>query len=748
MKFFVSFAVLGFLSLSSALLKEAESQSVNLTSPTVPVTVYEGDDYASSVLGNPWDENERRDMGWEENLVGLGANGIKTENGIFKGTFKQVNGYFFPLFQGFTSSIFAEGLPGDRSLPRFGRNNPIDSSKYNFLSYRMYVSEHTVASVSWSKTTQTEGGGWPAERATYFDGYYGNTQGFARSGWFTYLFDMANLNTTFGPTLHNGTWSGQLISLRIEPSSYAGAGTQLQVDWVRLVDPASAPSVTINWNSAGLGGVADRVITVAYTTNPADRSQGAPIANFPKADPGTFTFPLAALPPGDYYFFVYAHPATNMNSVAALSGLSAKITVLPAPSGYFTSPTQASGEDYATTVLGNPWDMDGASDVDNLRLDIWPDLWRQFSNHSFSGGIFSALADPPLPGMPHSDNQVHMTVSPEHPIDTNKFRYINYKVAIDESNHPTIAEKVNDGWVMRVVGFNHSALNIPAEDDSFLPAAHVLYEGDHTYTYDLWNESNEALDLGKPFKFRPWMYHFRLDPLEVVIPTRFSIDYVTLNAEPRPNSNGIYPVSYVLEGTGNSDVSLYYDNDKSGFNGTLITSFSNLPPGSHSYNWNTSGLNQAQKLYVYMVVTRGTSTRKFYSPVPIALGVYVDPTPPVPTPEPTAIPTPTAEPRGSALPVFKSVSGRPGSVKRGKNVKFSAEFIAGTEPSKVVAKLVSGKKSFNLSMKAVATGKFEFTWKAAMVSKKSRDRFSVTYSATNRARKTVTKTGAAISVSR
>lgn len=724
MKFFVVISSVFLLVLSSA-----TAQTINLTSPSSTVTAYEGDDYASSILGNPWDENERRDIGWEENLIGSGQDAVRVEGGILKAKYKSENGYFFPLFQGFTSSIFAEGLPGDRTLPRFGRNHPVDTSKYRFLSYRMNVSTHSVASVSWSKTTQTEGGGWPAERATYFDGYYGYTQGFARSGWHTYLFDMSQLATTFGSGLYNGSWSGNLISLRIEPSSYATAGTDLQLDWVRLSDPSSAPQLTINWNTSGVDSIPDRVVSVAYTTNPLDRSQGAPIANFAKVDPGTFQFPLAALPPGDYYFFVYAHPPTSSSTILAQSALSSKITILPAPNGYFTSPTQASGEDYATTVIGNPWDMDGPVDVDNLRTDVWPDLWRQFSNYSFTGGEFTATANAPLSFLPHSDNQVHMNVDRNHPIDTNKYRYINYRMEVDSSNHPTIAEKVTDGWVTRVVGWNFGPTS-PPNDEAFLPAAHVTYEGRHTYTYDLWDETPEALDLGKSFRLRPWMYHFRIDPLEVVVPTRFSIDYVTLNAEPRPDTSGIYPVSFVLEGNTNANVSLYYDSNNTGYDGTLITTATNLAPGSHTINWNTTGLNSSSKFYVYLVVTAGSSTRRFYSPVPIALGSYVDPVPPIATPDPTLAPTtPTPEPRAGGGVAFRRAGVSPKAAKRGRSVKFSAQFSSTPLPTSVKVRLVLGARTQTLTLTKNSKGIFVGSWNAKMRTKGKKDTFKVIFDA-------------------
>lgn len=710
----------------------ASAQTVTLLSPNVDQTVYEGDDYATQVLNNPWDENERRDIGWEENIVGSGAGALRSENGILSGTYASENGYFYPLFQGFTHSIFAEGLPGDRSLPRFGRNQPVDTSRYTFVSYRLNMSARSVASISWSKTTQTENGGWPIERGTYVDGYYGYTQAFARQGWHTYGFEMSDLPGTFGVGLFDGSWTGQVMSLRIEPGSFVGAGTKFDLDWVRLVDPNSAPRVTVNWSTSNVNSIPNRVISVAYTTDPGNLSQATTIAEFPKSDPGTFQYPLAALPAGDYYFFVFAHNPGHREQILATSALSNRIRILPAPTAYFTSPTQLSGQDYSTTVRGDPWDMSGAEDVDNLRFDIWPDLWRQFSGYYFDNGVFSAVANGPLPGNPHSDVQVHLPISPANPIDTHKYRYLTYKIEVDPSNHPTISQKVADGWVMRVVGWNHLAnVTSHGSDTSFLPAAHVLYEGNHTYTYDLWDESSEALDLGVAWRSNPWMYFLRVDPLEVITPTRFWLDYVMLTAEPRPDAQGVFPISFVLEGSEPRDVSLYYDNDKSGFDGSLITSFSNLSPGEHTYNWDLSGAAADQRLYVYVVVSHGGSTRKYYAPVPIVTGQYVDPVPP-PLSE---APVPRAAAKFKLIKVAMSTK----KIKQGKSMSFTAA-IESSLPLRyvdVIGKV--GKKELRLKLRYAGGINYKLSWKAKRVTKNSKDTIAMTLHAQNSEAKRLSK---------
>jgi len=103
------------------------AQSITLTGPLSNTNVQEGDDFATIELENPWDFNERRDIGWEENFVGTSVN---VTNGIWSGSNSIGGGYVFPLFPSLRGTSTIEGLPGDRNLPRYGINHKIDTAKY------------------------------------------------------------------------------------------------------------------------------------------------------------------------------------------------------------------------------------------------------------------------------------------------------------------------------------------------------------------------------------------------------------------------------------------------------------------------------------------------------------------------------------------------------------------------------------------------------------------------------------------
>ena len=596
-----------------------------MTSPSSNTSVKEGDDYASIELQNPWDFNERRDIGWEENFVG---SSVGVSGGIWSGTNASAGGYIFPLFPGFKGALQAGNAPGDRSLPNLGINKPINASRYTKLCYRSRASSRSTQAVYWANDPSQpqywpEGSNFGANYDGYFPAPY--YQAIQNSGFQIYCFNMTSLGGSFAQS--GGSWSGNIHALRLDLSTAAGAGATSEVDWVRLVDPASAPNMTITWSTSGLG--ADQMRTLYVDTDNAD-FDGTPIARFTNGtDPHTYTINTAMFPPGNYYFYVTAQQAASGQLVGAItrSGYSARLTVNQAPQGYITSPSQTSGQEYAANEVGNAWDMDAATDVPNLDRANYPDVLRQFSNESFAtssdaedaGKVFQAQANPPLPGYNESDDQVHMNVSSSHPIQAGKYRYLSYRIAADPTNFTSLDDRVRRGWVTRPIWWNNDVLG-----DGGDPGAHVLYEGWHTYAYDLWTL---PIERGIPWTANSHIRHLRIDPLETAVSTWFFLDWVRLYAENHAVNNQ-FTVSWNLQDndSNNFTVSLYYDNNSSGFDGTFITTLNNVTAGSNSYVWNTSGLTNGQSYWVYAIVSDGVNTSKFYSPVHVVSGDFT-PTP-------------------------------------------------------------------------------------------------------------------------
>ena len=605
-KIFYSRFVLTFLVVVCLRANAAVAQAISLSNPTTAMFVNEGDDFARRELNNPWDFMQRRDIGWEENYDG---NSIRVAGGVWRGVAASAGAYLFPLFAGFKGLLFAEGLPGDNTLPRLGINHPIDASKYTLLSYRLNQTNRSSYAIYW--TTDINDSFWPTGEnfRANFDGFYHAGKPYFYNSWHLYSHNLS-VHTSFQQA--QGNWNSKVYALRIDPSLSAQAGAVTEIDWIRLVDPNSAPTIAISWNC--LDYPAKSLVQVYMDKDNHDYN-GTAIAEYPASASGNYLLKTAILPPGKYYFYVELKRNGDLAPIAR-SNYSARLTVNEAPTGYFTTPTQISGDEYSAKVTKNKWDMSDASDISNLS-PATPHALRQFSQSAFVGGRFQALADAANKNASGSDAQVHLSVKSSSPIDTSEYRYVTYRMAIDGTHYPSIADKVRSGFVARSVFWNDNIMT-----DGVRPPAHVVYEGWHTYSYDMrgTNAGFGLLEAGVPFRWSRFLRNFRIDPLETQYPTWFYVDDVKLNAENRTKER-LYKISWVIRDPDSATVKtkLYYDTDDRGFNGKLITTLYNLKPGSHSYIWDTQNI-KARRYYIYAVLEDAKNSAKFYAPVYIAVG--------------------------------------------------------------------------------------------------------------------------------
>ncbi len=148
----------------------------------------------------------------------------------------------------------------------------------------------------------------------------------------------------------------------------------------------------------------------------------------------------------------------------------------------------ASAPDYATEVLGDPWDMDSRSDLAEFipSQDYGPGITPPAS-FDFTGGVFSfeRIGDGAFflmlsPGQsstnPLGKNGQH------YPIDTTRYRYLQFRMYLEQGG---------DGMVYWYTGADYSRYGA---------TRYPLQVGWHTYTIDL---GAAALDGASNDK-RPW----------------------------------------------------------------------------------------------------------------------------------------------------------------------------------------------------------------------------------------------------
>jgi len=95
----------------------AAGSSLTLQAPDA--VLGNGDDFATTVLGDPWDMSQRRDIGWEENFASItAAGGVWSARQSVSNPAGGATGYVFPLFQGFpTAGRWARSGPTTRWIP-------------------------------------------------------------------------------------------------------------------------------------------------------------------------------------------------------------------------------------------------------------------------------------------------------------------------------------------------------------------------------------------------------------------------------------------------------------------------------------------------------------------------------------------------------------------------------------------------------------------------------------------------------
>lgn len=138
--------------------------------------------------------------------------------------------------------------------------------------------------------------------------------------------------------------------LRLDPRSFSSQN--IEIDWIRLVEFDAALNRTISWS--GASGPVDIYLDDDQSSANGNLGQ---IAN--QVTGGSHTFNLGCLSYGTYYV------AITDDGGSSFAYSNGAYVVNDTPTLRFTSPSEeGSSDDFATTHLGNPWDMDSLNDVD------------------------------------------------------------------------------------------------------------------------------------------------------------------------------------------------------------------------------------------------------------------------------------------------------------------------------------------------------------------------------------------------
>jgi hypothetical protein len=562
------------------MMPRVEAQSgVSINFPSVLAA---GPDFATDVIGDAWDMSNAEDIAIDP-AQKTGWTGLGFAGGRLAGTTAPVpvNG----ATNGSNIALLERAYWGSINPGRTGAKYPIDSGTYTKLAFKM----------SSARDDQRPRVYWDHDDLDYPGGIGGGFR-FVVGPCDQFLPASAAGDSIFAvdltEALCDGTpWgSGPVRGFSMFPNSSA-IGYQVTFDWVRLTVSDNHPLAAlqqITW-SGGSGPATIQVIDAAST-----------VLTVATGINGTsYNWNYGILPPGTYTLRI-----TRGSTVG-----SSTFRINTPPTLKVTDPDATGGEDFATAVLGNPWDMNDAADLRPVAVD-------HLISRSFSGGQFHGTSDgisimPSEDLAPVGDPMVYPLAN-NGVINTSKYRFLTYTMQVDGEFD------LWGGSVARVFWGS-----VPGSAYNVTVSKHVLvWPGMNTYTIDLASLTT-APDGGivsTEGAVTPWtaahVRYLRLDPHEFGDVRGFHIDNIKLAAMDETTSN-----SFTIRFTGSdadgdvATVALYYDTDQNQANGrTLIAN--GIPLSSGQYTWNTAGIPSGV-YYIYAIAGDGRNTFGTYASGPL-----------------------------------------------------------------------------------------------------------------------------------
>ncbi len=566
---------------------------ITVTQPASSLVFRGADDYATQTFQDPWDMKQWTDLGWytfgtDQPLANL--TNIAFSGGVFSATSTTSNPNFW-LLDTYT--------PGSSALGKIGSLFPINSTKYRRLLLRLNLSGSGLtvppacpaqcAQILWSNQTIFQPGGMSTSNAflTY-------------PGWWVYSIDLPTLGAAAG-----AAWTANPVdSLRIDPANLANVNINL--GFARLVDSSDATlNATIAWTGSGPVDIfldSDTTFSNGYVGQIATGATG-----------GSYQFYAGALPAGTYH--VATRPTGSSATPAYAPG---SWTVDDIPTLVFTAPSpEGSSDDFATTQMGNAWDMNALTDIDqyyNVSSLAITNITAQNeagtslgSTRVLSGTTSGSFSAPDIFPLWWSGRG-----ATKH-IDTSRYRILSLKWGLAGQSR-----NIANGSIGRVIWrvFGETLENVSNDIIlKHLPSVDVVQE----VIADMKALPLETDAGGSPSKtgWNGVLDGFSVENDEFSSATNLYIESIRLTALEQANTSYTLQWTYANLGGITPTLQLGWDMTGTGFAGTQIAS--GLNPAAGSYVWNTSGL-AAGTYYIYARLLNGSTVmNQNYAPWPIVV---------------------------------------------------------------------------------------------------------------------------------
>jgi len=531
------------------------------------------------------DMNEQTDLGWFifDTVSGSKSNlsNISFSNGIFSASATSPG----PEIQ-----ILETGVTGTCFLGKIGRNFKIDANKYTILAYRMYLSTSHDGQLFWSKNTIYN----DITQTIPFSMY---------SGWRIGFLVIPTLGTLpVKGTKYN--WAGAIDSFRFDP---VPVPVNVKVDWFRLVQNSSGLYRTVRWS----GNTGNVDIYLDTDKNEGNGTLGKVAANVSGT---SYQLYVGGLEPGVYYVGV------KHSSGGALIYGSGNYRVNDIPTLMFTSPSEEGGNDFATAELGNAWDMNAPSDLDGYANLAGAPTITTISAVNRQGKSLGNISV--LKGTNKSGNNDPILYplwffggrGATTRIDSNKYRILVLKIGLPGNWDLVRGSVARVFWHVQGEFFPNSVEKMHQSADII-----VRHKSGSAITMDTIIADMKTLPLEASQSYTGWngsIDGFRVDPHEFSASKSFYIQEIKLAAFERADDSYTVKWNYTDAYSTSASLSLYYDTNNSGYNGTLIKS--GINPTSKQYTWNTSNMG-AGTYYIYAAFSDGLNSNRTYARWPIVI---------------------------------------------------------------------------------------------------------------------------------
>ena len=449
---------------------KAEAQNAGILTITTTI-VAEGDDFATTVLGQPWDMNDEPYPDFPTATKNIKRANFKASGGRWEMESTNADPRLW---------LHWTGIANTQNKLKMGDRFPIDTSKYKLLSYYLCTDQDSLTNAYWMY-----------DRSPHDDPNNGVMQYLPTSaGCDLYVIDLPNFAT------FNGSWTGEIQGFRLDP---AIDPIDLEVGWVRLTTRDLSNVVGMEWSGVDPGTDLDFYLSqtgchdseriwvgeVTATTSSGQFQWGGQLQT--RVLGGiTSNLPIPeSFEPGNY--FVSMADASGSYSCGGV------LNVHKAPVLSFSSPSFFSGSDYASATIEDPWGMSNAEDIMEA---------NGFDKMVFDDGILTADTN-------SSDSQLHLNINGT--VNTNKYYFASFRMYLEGE------QSVSNGWVQRFIWWYTGPAEAEVSQDM------VLYEGWHTYMVDL---SKAYMETNGGWTGQP--INLRFDPHESRDDETFHLDYIVL----------------------------------------------------------------------------------------------------------------------------------------------------------------------------------------------------------------------------